>query len=253
MRKESDEIMGLFSKSEMINASELSNRIKPFFITAYDICREFGFEEGKYFNYQYKDKTITICHSCLDNNKTIDAFSPGKTVHIDYKGRCVFDCTIKLNGTIKSKVFETGEWISYFSLLKEMRETTISARDLLSTLYEFGGNHLFAIGRDRKVPGANINGYSFNNGRISITYDLYKGWMYADKKMKVKFDRNEEKNVASAAVITFMGDIVFNAVHFFPSNKRPFSSNTKCKVYKRGNWEKYLADVMINIKTLFGI
>lgn len=244
--------MGLFSKSEMINASELSNRIKPIFVTAYDICREFGFEEGKYFNFLYKDKTITINHSCLENSKTVDAFSPGKYVHIEYKGHCVFDCTIKLNGTIKSKVFEAGEWTSYFSLLNNQIRANLSATKLLNELYLFGGNDLFAIGRDRLVPGANTNGYSFNNGKISITYDLYSGWTYADNKMKIKFDRNEKKRVASAAVITYMGKIVFNAVHFFPSNTRPFSSGTKCKVYKNGNWEKHLSDAINNVKTLFG-
>lgn len=245
--------MGLFSKSEKINASELSDRIKPIFVSAYEICREFGFEEGKYFNYTYKDKTIIIRHSCLEKNKTIDAFSPGKTVNIDYKGRCVFDCTIMLNGDIKSKIFETGEWTRYFSLLEEMRKTTLSARNLLNSLYEFGDNHLFAIGRDKKVPGANSNGYSFNNGKISITYDLYGGWTFADNKIKVKFDRNEKRNVASAAVITYMREIVFDAVHFFPSNQRPFSSNTNCKVYKRGNWEKHLTNAMNNVKALYGV
>ena len=134
-----------------------------------------------------------------------------------------------------------------------MRERTISARDLLSTLYEFGENQLFAIGRDRKVPGANSNGYSFNNGSISIAYDLYEGWTFADNEMKVKFERDEKKNVASAAVITFMGEIVFNAIHFFPSNQRPYSSNTNCEVYKKGNWEKHLTDAMNNIKALYGV
>ncbi len=245
--------MGFFSKAEKINASELSDRIKPIFVTAYDICREFGVEEGKYFNYQYRDNSIIIRHSCLENNKSVDAFSPGKFVHIDYKGRCVFDCTIRLNGDIKSKVFETGEWTKYFSLLEEQRKTNISARTLLSTLYEFGGNHLFAIGRDRKVPGANSNGYSLNNGQISITYNLYGGWTFVDNKMKVKFDRDEKKNVASAAVVTFLGEIVFEAVHFFPSNQRPFSSNTNCKVYKKGNWEKHLTDAMNDVKALYGV
>lgn len=102
--------MSLFSKAEKINASELSDQIKPVFVTAYNICREFGFEEGKYFNYQYKDKSITIRHSCLENTETVDAFSPGEMVCIDYKGHCVFDCTIKLNGNIKSKVFEAGDY-----------------------------------------------------------------------------------------------------------------------------------------------
>lgn len=245
--------MGLFWKSEKINASELSNRIKPIFVTAYNICREFGIEEGKYFNYQYKDNSIIIRHSCLENSRTADAFSPGKYVYIVYKGRCVFDCIIKLNGDIKLKVLEAGEWIKYLFLLKEVRETTISAKNLLSSLYEFGGKYLFAIGRDRKVAGANSNGYTFNNGKVSINYDLSSGWTFEDSKMKVKFDRNEKKNVASAAVITFMGDTVFDAVHFFPSNQRPFSSNTNCKVYKKGSWENHLTDAMNNVRALFGV
>lgn len=141
--------MGLFRKKDRINASGLSDKIKPIFTASYDICREFGSEEGKYLDYVYKDKTIIIRHSCLDKSKTADAFSPGKTVLIDYKGDCVFDCSIKLNGEIKSRVFETGEWTRYLSMLVKKRETTISARNLLITLYEFG-DHLFAIGRDKK-------------------------------------------------------------------------------------------------------
>lgn len=135
-----------------------------------------------------------------------------------------------------------------FFSLEEKRKTTISAKELLNTLYGFGGNYLFAIVRNKKVSGA--NGYSFNNGKISIIYDFYGGWTFADNKIKIEFERNEKKNVASAAVITFMGEIVFNAVHFFPSNQRPFSSNTKCRAYKKGNWEEYLEDAMNNIKVL---
>lgn len=246
--------MGFFSKAEKINASELSDRIKPIFISAHDICSEFGFEEGKCFCYQYRDNSMIIRHSCLENSKTADAFSPGKTVCIDYKGRCVFDCTIKLNGDIKSKAFETGEWTKYFSSLEEKRERTISARNLLSTLFEFRGNLLFAIGRDNKAPGSNSNGYSINNRGIRITCDLYANqWTISDNVMCVKFERNEKKNVASSAVISFRGEIVFNAVHFFPSNQRPFSSNTKCEVYIKGNWEKYLTDAMSNVKVFYGV
>ena len=245
--------MGLFGRAEKINASELSDRVKPIFVAAYDICREFGSEDAGYFNYQYKETSILIRHSCLEKSQTADAFSPGKAVSIDYKGHCVFDCIIKLNGDIKSKVFETGEWTRYLSALEGVRERAISARNLLSTLYEFGGNHLFAIGRDRKVPGANANGYSCNNGKIRITYDPYGGWTFADGKLEVKFDRNEKKRVASAAVITFMGEIVFRAVHFFPSKQRPFSSNTNCEVYKRGSWEEHLTDTMKDIKAFYGV
>lgn len=106
--------MFFFNKVEKINASKLSDKIKPIFVAAYDICREFGFEDGKYFNYKYRDDAISICHSCMGNNQTMDAFRPGKTVNIVYKGHCVFDCTIKLNGNIQSKVFEAGEWTRYF-------------------------------------------------------------------------------------------------------------------------------------------
>lgn len=244
--------MGLFTKAEKINTSELSDRIKPIFVTAYDICTEFGFPESKFFNYQYKDKSIIIRHSCIGNDNTVGAFNPGKSVYIEYNGRCVFDCVIKPNGDIKSKVFETGEWTNYFTKLERTRETTLSARSFLITLYKFS-DCLFAIGQGRKVPGANINGNSFSIGRIRISYDLYGGWTFADRKIKVKFNRNEKKNIASAAVITFMGEMVFNAVHFFPSYRRPFSSNTKCKMYKNGNWEKYLLDAMDNIKELYGV
>ena len=245
--------MGLFRREEKIYTSELSDRIKPIFVDAYHICIEFGFEEGKYFNYRYKDKSIIISHSCLDNGEKVEPFSSGKKVYIVYKGCCVFDCMIKLNGDIKLNVFETGEWTNYFSLLEERRKLTLSARTLLSELYKYGDS-LFAIGRGGKVPGVNSYTYSFSDRGISISYDqdLYGSWKYADNEIVVKFDRNEKKNVASAAVIIYKGKKVFDAVHFFPSIHRPHSSNTKCNVYKKGNWEQYLTDAMNNVKKRYG-
>lgn len=247
-------IIELLNKNtnNQINNSELSNKVQPIFMDAFSICKEFGFERQS-FEWNYRNKIIDIC--CCISKDSLKAFDIGTQVIITFKSREVFNCIIKKNGRIDLKKNESGDWQEYFNVLKKRVATTLAARNLLSTLYEFGGNHLYAIGRDRKVPGAKAEGYSFNNGRISITYNLYPydNWIFTDNRIKVKFDRNEKKNVASSAIITFMGETVFDAVHFFPSRQRPFSSNTKCKLYKKGNWEKHLTDAINNVKTIYGV
>ncbi len=245
-----------FNKAEKINTSPLSDRIKPVFETAYAICREFGHEEGGYFTYRYKDQIINILHSQVKDGGT-DAFCPGRQVRVEYKGRCVFDCLIKLNGDIKSVVFESGEWQRYFAALENTRKTTLLARDRLTQYYKFS-EIFYTIARINTKSGrmATPNDFrdrSFNTGQYKVHYDIDRGYIFSDGIINVKFDRDEKKNVASAAVITYNGKVVFNAVHFFPSRQRPFSSNTRCKVFDRGEWEKHLDAAISRFRSLHGV
>lgn len=239
-----------FAKSEKINASKLSDQIKPIFEIAYAICREFGREEGTYFNYRYKDQIIDIRHS-NEGGSEPDAYSTGKHVSVEYKGRCVFDCLIKLNGDIKSKVFETGEWEKYFSALDRTRKVTLLARNMLEKYYSTR-NTFFEMARDKKIHVADYRRYSYTDGRFKVNYELEGSYLFSDGVAKIDFVRNEKNNVASAAVITFKGKVVFDAVHFFPSKQRPYSSNTHCKVFENGEWEKYLDNAISSFKALYG-
>lgn len=240
-----------FTKSEKINASKLSEQFKPIFEIAYAICREFGNEEGRYFNYRYKDQTIDIRHS-NEGGSEVDAYSLGKHVYVEYKGRCVFDCFIKLNGDIKSKVFETGEWEKYFSALERTRKFTLLARNLLEKYYTVR-NTFYELARDKKINVRDYRRYSYSDGKFQVSYELEGSYTFSDGVIKIDFVRNEQKNVASAAVITFNGKVVFDAVHFFPSKQRPYSSNTRCKVFESGEWEKYLDDALSSFKALYGM
>lgn len=239
-------------KSEKVNASELSAKVQPIYESAYAICREFGCEEGSYFNYRYADQNIRIQHS--NENGADDAFSPGKHVYVEYRGRCVFDCIIKQNGDIKSKVFESGEWTNYFSSLERAVKLTLLARKKLEEYYKF--SDIFYTVVRKNSPNRNTGNISiyrdcsFSAGKFKINYDIERGYTFADDKIKIKFDRDEKKNVASAAVITFEGKMMFDAVHFFPSKERPFSSNTRCKVFERGEWEEYLVNAISDFKAL---
>lgn len=251
--------MGFFGimRAEKINASALSDRIKPIYEATYAICQEFGYEEGYdkgiYDNYRYKDQNINIQHFHLERG-SFAAFDIGRQVHVEYKGRCVFDCLIKLNGDIKLNVFESGEWTSYLSSLQRTLKLTLLARKKLEEYYKFGDIFYGIIQKTAHatVGSAYYKNRSFSADRFKVNYDIDSGYTFADDKIKIKFDRDEKKNVASAAVVTFKGKIVFNAVHFFPSGRRRFSSNTRCQVFESGEWEEYLMSAINSIKASCG-
>ena len=253
-------IVGFWSNKKLgkINASELSNQIKPIFESVYSICREFGYEDGEYCNFLYKDQNIIIRHSPIKNG-TSDAFGPGNQVRVEYKGQCVFNCLIKLNGDIKLIIFESGEWKRHFVFLEDTLKLTLLAREKLEQYYKL--NRIFYSiaqknAQNKGVKNISYNYYrncSFNAGKCKVNYDIENGYLFTDDKIKVDFRRDEKKNVASAAVITFKGKIVFNAVHFFPSNQRPFSSNTRCRVFERGEWEEYLINSISSFRDFYKV
>ncbi len=240
-----------FKKAEKINASKLSDRVRPIYEQAYGVCREFGREEGQYFNYRYKDQNIDIRHY-NEGGSEVDAFSLGKCVHIEYKGYCVFDCKIKLNGVIKLKVSDGGEWKKYLSSLEFTRKATLTARDRLEVYYK-SRDVFYTAARDKKIGNVDWRGYTFNDGRFQITYELEGSYTFSDGVISINFIRNEKKNISSAAIIKFNGKVVFEATHYFPDRQRPYSSHTYCKVFESGEWDKYLLNAFDIFKKTYGI
>ncbi len=220
------------SKETIFN-SKLSEKVRPVFEDAYAICAEFGSEEGKYYDYRYKNKIIDVTHTSFGDN--INAFGSGKEVTIVFKEKPVFDCTIKTNGTIVLKLFEAGDWENYFEVLKKRVRDTKDASKMCSELY--------ALMSDPGLKNIVSKRESYFHKPPNYNKRYIKDeYTYKDGRIEIVFLRDDD-TVASSAKIRYRGREVFDAVHHYPSDRRPQSSNTRCDLYKRGEWENYIREL----------
>ena len=224
---------------EFIGKSEVSNKIKPIFDSAFAICREFGFEEYGYFNYHYKDKIIDIFH-INQNNSELDAFSPGKQVAVNYKGNMVFDCTIRMDGSIKLTKFENGEWKKYFNALENKIQNNIDASRLCTKVYSLMMNKIVFA----KLATVKKDSYA-KPPEFDKLYNKYT-YTFNDDIIEIECATTDNDIIGSAVKIKYKNEEVFDATHYRPNyctNATPYSTNTRCNLYKRGIWEDYVKEL----------
>ena len=224
----------LFKKSAgLINVSDVSSRIKPVFEGAYSVCREFGHRDGNTANIYYSNKLINIRHNYLGGS--MDAFSPGKSVEISFKGNPVFACTFRKDGNIFLEREEKGDWKEYFRVLQSRVKKTIQARYICLDVYQL-------------VEALHSKGYASSEYSVYRTppdYSLERRryhYTFSDRDIVIHLFHDDTK-VASSAKIVYKGKEVFNATHYYPDPLRMFSSNTRCDLYIRGAWENSFSSI----------
>ena len=232
-------LRSIFEPKEIIGESNVSNMVKPIFDSAFAICREFGFEENGYFNYHYKNKIIDIYHLHQDKSE-LDSFSPGKTCVVNYKGTRVFDCTIRMSGSIKLETYIHGDWENYFNLLKKRIKDNTNASALCERIYKLmmnrtGVSQLAIVKKDSYAKAPEFN----------KIYNKYT-YTFTDNDIEIVFFTTDNDIIGSAVKIKYKNEEVFDAIHYRPkycTKTTPYSTNTRCNQYKRGQWERYLEEV----------